>query len=147
MIRARLRKKERPTSALVTASTANSFSGSSGIHDHPFRDIPNPAPPAVLDTRPSYSPSYGYTGSGPVAGYGYNASPSESPSYTAGAVRRSFYGNGNGAAAPPIPAKVPMVGSPGGRGEDVLARELASIDIGPGNGARVARGRMLGFRN
>ena len=155
VIRARLRKKERPASAIVT-------SGIAGGADRPFRDIPNPA---------AHSPSsYGYGGGSPggyAAGGGYASDAS--PSYGAG-HRTSFYGNGNGPAAPSIPPKIPLGGaadgaggmrggggySPGGygaaqygggRGEDALARELASIDLGPSGGARVARGRMLGFRN
>ena len=174
VIRARLRKKERPASAIVTGGLAG------GAHERPFRDIPNPAagPPAAS----SYSPSsYGYGssiggdgGRSPgAAGYAGYASDS-SPSYAAGG-RHSFYGNGNGPSAPSIPPKIPLGGYAGGgagrdsyggntpsegrfgggaggygstgRGEDAFARELASIDLGPSQGGRVARGRMLGFRN
>jgi len=67
-----------------------------------------------------------------VGGYG-----SSSPDYGSGA-RRS-------AAAPPIPAKIPL--EAGSEDMTALSLELQSIDIGPGSGGRRTRGpaRHYGF--
>lgn len=154
MIRARLKKKERPQSVADVPSMPQQ-----GVNQ-PFRDIPNPpaatsaggygSSTALARHRGSFSNEYenqkslggsaGYAGSpGGLAGY-----------------------SGRGAGAPPIPAKVPIqsqgaYGANGGAaygrnvyqapsgGMDALSREMSSIDIGSGGRGRVARSRMLAY--
>jgi hypothetical protein len=145
VIRARLRKKDRPSSAIIMANP-------SALHDRPFRDIPNPAgPPPVETSHPYSSPSHGHSPSHAHSpSYGNSFGSDMSPGAGYGSARpHSFYG-GNGNGPPPIPAKVPL-GAYGRGGDEegmsALQREIGGIDLGPSNGARVARGRMLGFRN
>jgi hypothetical protein len=132
VIRARLRKKERPTSAIVMSSAA---------HDRPFRDIPNPAGSPNDYSPPHWSSAINAIKSSPNS----NGSPG---GYDAGyGGNRYFGGNGNG--PPPIPAKVPLNDDYAQPQDnvDALSAELSRIDIGAGNGRqRLGRGRLLGFR-
>ena len=163
MIRARLKKKERPHSVADVSSMAQQ-----GVNQ-PFRDIPNPAAStspggygsgspstygntntALARSRASFSNEYENSGNTFGGSSGWTGSPAGLAGYT---------GRGTSPAAPPIPAKVPL-GNEVAYGRNVydqpieggdmsaLSRELNSIDIGAGGGGRgrVAGRRMLGFR-
>jgi hypothetical protein len=171
MIRARLKKKERPSSVAAEPTMAQQ-----GVNQ-PFRDIPNPVATSpggygsgspsnygnnnsVVRNRGSFDANFsnGYDASPNTFGgsAGYSGSPAGLAGYT---------GRGTGGPPPPIPAKVPLGNevaygrnvydrpseqghTPQGQGDmSALSRELNSIDIGSGGGrGRVAGRRMLGFR-
>lgn len=157
MIRARLKKKERPHSVADVPSMPQQ-----GVNQ-PFRDIPNPpaatspggygagspygSSNAVARHRSSFSNEYeNHNSFGGSSGYG--GSPAGLAGYT-----------GRGTGVPPIPAKLPLqneaaYGANGGAaygrnvydqpsgGMDALSREMSTINIGSGRG-RLPRSRML----
>jgi hypothetical protein len=167
MIRARLKKKERPHSVADVSSMVQQ-----GVNQ-PFRDVPHPAAAtspggygsgspstygnntALARNRASFSDNYENSAGSTFGGSsGWAGSPAGLAGYTG-------RGNVNAAAAPPIPAKVPLGNEVaygrnvydeqqghGGGDMSALSRELNSIDIGAGSGGRgrVAGRRMLGFK-
>ncbi|TID20627.1 hypothetical protein E2P81_ATG05261 [Venturia nashicola] len=161
MIRARLKRKERPHSVADVPSMPQQ-----GVNQ-PFRDIPKPPAASSLGGYGAGSPSFGssnaltrhrgsfsneYENHNSFGGSsGYAGSPAGLAGYT-----------GRGTGGPPIPAKVPIQneasygangGSAYGRnvydapkgGMDALSREMSSIDIGSSGRGRVPRSRMLGY--
>lgn len=143
-----------PSNALVTAR-------------HNFNDYNSPvnAGALVLADRDATPPSSGRhrlqkRGNRPMSSSGYDSSPAHTPSNipmpnsnvlrerenVGGYGSSPGYGGGrHSAAAPPIPAKIPLEH---GSEDMALSLELQSIDIGPGSGGRRARGttrRNYGF--